>query len=97
MSKLSIKNNISTELIIEHKDNEPAKALNTGDLNYKRATVDELASIIPAGATVAAYDGEVCVVTDIDRGGTFVFDNTQASTDNGEQCLAVGLDNTQVQ
>jgi len=82
MSKLIVKNNIDTELQITHTDNEPAKQLNTGDFKYIRSTVNELASIIPTGATLSDYDGQVCFIKDLDRGGSFIYDSTKVADSN---------------
>jgi len=82
MSKIIINNNLSTELQITHTDNEPAKQLNTGDFKYIRNTVDELASIIPTGAILSDYDGQVCFIKDLDRGGSFIYDSTKVSDSN---------------
>jgi len=81
-SKLIIKNNLNSELQIAHKDNEPAKQLDTGDFKYIRSTVGELASIIPTGATLSAYDGQVCFIKDLDRGGSFIYDSTKVADSN---------------
>jgi len=81
-SKLIIKNNLNSELQIAHKDNEPAKQLNTGDFKYIRNTVNELASIIPSGATLSDYDGQVCFIKDLDRGGSFIYDSTKVADSN---------------
>jgi len=82
MSKIIINNNLSTELQITHTDNEPAKQLNTGDFKYIRNTVNELASIIPSGATLSDYNGQVCFIKDLDRGGSFIYDSTKVADSN---------------
>jgi len=81
-SKLIIKNNINSELQITHKDNEPAKQLDTGDFKYIRSTVNELVSIIPTGATLSDYAGQVCFIKDLDRGGSFIYDSTKVADSN---------------
>jgi len=81
-SKLIINNNLNTELQITHKDNEPAKQLDTGDFKYIRSTVNELVSIIPTGATLSDYAGQVCFIKDLDRGGSFIYDSTKVADSN---------------
>ena len=45
-------------------------------------TIADMEALIPAGATASAYDKLVCVVRDLDRGGTFIYDSTKVADDN---------------
>jgi len=81
-SKLTLQNNINTEFSLEHSDNKPAGFMSSHDISRTVDTVTDMEALIPAGATASAYDKLVCVVRDLDRGGTFVYDSTKVVDDN---------------
>lgn len=76
MSKLTIKNNIQSELTIAHRDDKPAKTIYTDELTKAVATVANMETI------TTPSDGDVCIVKDMDRGGTFIYNSTLVASDN---------------
>jgi len=79
MSKITIKNDINTELTIAHRNGSKAKTLYTDELAKAVATIDDMVNIDTPN------DGDVCIVKDMDRGGTFIYDATSGitTTDDG--------------
>jgi len=75
-SKLKLKNNIKSELTIAHRDNAPAKTLYTDELAKAVATIDDMVNIDTPN------DGDVCIVKDMGRGGTFIYDSSKIAKDN---------------
>ena len=77
-SRIKLKNNIDSEFSIEHKDSLGAVSLNSEqlkDTSYTVATVADMEAL-------DVVDGQSCIVTDLSRGGVFVFDSTKVSEDN---------------
>jgi len=81
-SKLKLQNNINTEFSLEHSDNKPAGFMSSHDISRTVDTVADMEALIPVGAAANAYDKLVCVVRDLDRGGTFIYDSTKVADDN---------------
>jgi len=81
-SNIGLRNNINTEFLLEHSDNKPAGFMSSHDISRTVDTVADMEALIPTGATASAYDKLVCVVRDLDRGGTFIYDSTKVADDN---------------
>ncbi len=79
-SKLSLKNGRS-ELSIVHRDGQPAKTIYTDGLTNAVDTIADMEALV-TGTDTSAYDGNVCFVKDLDRGGSFIYDSTKVSEDN---------------
>ena len=79
-SELNLKNGHS-ELSIIHRDGQPAKTIYTDGLTNAVDTVADMEALVTDSDT-SAYDGNVCFVKDLDRGGTFIYDSVKASEDN---------------
>ena len=75
MSKLTIKNNINSELSITHADNKPAKSIIGTDIAVAVDTINDF--------PLDASDGDTVIVRDLDRGGTFIYDSSKVTEHNG--------------
>jgi len=74
MSKLTIKNNINSELSIAHADNKPAKSIIGTDIAVAVDTINDF--------PLDASDGDAVIVRDLNRGGTFIYDNSKVAEHN---------------
>jgi len=74
MSKITIKNNINSELSITHADNKSAKSIVGTDIAVAVDTINDL----PLGAS----DGDTVIVRDLNRGGTFIYDSSKVAEHN---------------
>ena len=74
MSKLVIKNNINSELVITHVDNKPAKRIVGSDITVAVDTINDFPLI--------ASDGDTVIVRDLNRGGTFIYDSSKIAEHN---------------
>jgi hypothetical protein len=72
--KLTIKNNDNTEFTIEHKDGSNAKSIVSKDISIAVDTINDFPS--------SPNDGDVVVVRDLDRGGTFIYDSSKVAEHN---------------
>jgi hypothetical protein len=72
--KLTIKNNDNTEFTIEHKDGSNAKSIVSKDISIAVDTINDFPS--------SPNDGDVVVVRDLDRGGTFIYDSSKVTEHN---------------
>ena len=80
-SELKLKNQNGTNLSIVHRDGQPAKTIYTDGLTIAVDTVADMEALV-SGVDTSIYDGNVCFVKDLDRGGYFIYDSTKASEDN---------------
>ena len=80
-SNFILKNDLGTELAIIHKNGQPAKTIYTDGLTNAVDTIADMEALI-TGPVTSAYDGNVCFVKDLDRGGSFVYDKSKVSEDN---------------
>ena len=74
MSKLTIKNNINSELSITHADNKPAKSIIGTDIAVAVGTINDF--------PLDASDGDTVIVRDLNRGGTFIYDSSKVVEHN---------------
>jgi len=74
MSKITIKNNINSELSMTHADNKPAKSIIGTDIAVAIDTINDF--------SLDASDGDTVIVRDLDRGGTFIYDNSKVAEHN---------------
>ena len=74
MSKLTIKNNINSELSITHADNKPAKSIIASDIAVAVDTINDF--------PLDASDGDTVIVRDLNRGGTFIYDSSKVAEHN---------------
>lgn len=74
-SKIKLKNNLDTEFTIEHKDNKQAKTIVGSDIAIAVGTINDF-PLVPS-------IGDVVIVRDLDRGGTFIYDSTEVANHNG--------------
>lgn len=74
-SKIKLKNNLDTEFTIEHKDNKQAKTIVGSDIAIAVDTINDF--------PLVASTGDVVIVRDLDRGGTFIYDSTEVVNHNG--------------
>jgi hypothetical protein len=74
-SKLTLKNSIDTEFSIEHTDGKSAKTIKGTDIVVAVDTINDFPTV--------ASNGDVVIVRDSNRGGTFVYDSTQSAVNNG--------------
>jgi len=65
-SKIIIKNNINSELLITHADNKPARSIIGSDIAVAVNTINDF----PLGAS----DGDTVIVKAVGNGGIFVYD-----------------------
>jgi len=77
-SKIKLKNDIDSEFSIEHKDSLGAVSVNSEQLKDTSYTVATVAKM----ELLDVADGQSCIVTDLSRGGVFVFDGAKVSEDN---------------
>jgi len=80
MSKLTIKNDLQTELSIEHTSGSGAKLLGSQDFKYIRDTIKDLSDIVP-------NDGDVVLVKGYHEindggGGLFVYSSTEPKSNH---------------
>ena len=88
-SKLTLKNLENTEFSITHNDGDSATSITSKQLSD---TVEEVSGKLSTSSytvdTVAAMEaltptyGQSCIVTDLDRGGIFVYDSGLVGSDN---------------
>ena len=76
-SKLKLKNNLNTELAIVHRDGKLAKTVYTDQLTRAVETIDAMIALTDK------ENGDVVIVKDLDRGGTFIYDSSKVVDDNG--------------
>ena len=74
-SKLILRNNLDNEFTIEHQDGLQNKTIKSNDIAVAVDTIDDLPSV--------ANTGDVVIVRDMNRGGTFVYDATKSAENNG--------------
>lgn len=73
-SKITLKNNIDTEFTIEHSDGKVAKTIKGQDIAVAVDTIDDFPT--------TANDGDIVIVRDLNRGGTFIYDSSEVANDN---------------
>ena len=74
-SKVVLKNSVNAEFTIEHSGSLLGKRINATDIVV---AVDEITDF-PQNP----LDGDVCIVRNTSRGGTFIYDATQSAVNNG--------------
>jgi hypothetical protein len=74
-SKLTLRNNLDNEFTIEHQDGLQNKLIKSNDIAVAVDGIDDLPSV--------ANTGDVVIVRDMNRGGTFVYDDTKSAENNG--------------
>ena len=74
-SKLTLRNNLDNEFTIEHQDGLQNKLIKSNDIAVAVDTIYDLPSV--------ADNGDVVIVRDMNRGGTFVYDATKSAENNG--------------
>ena len=74
MSKITIKNNINSELAITHADNKSAKSIIGTDIAVAVDTINDF--------PLDASDGDTVIVRDLNRGGTFIYDSSKVAERN---------------
>ena len=74
-SKVVLKNSVNAEFTIEHSGSLLGKRINATDIVV---AVDEITDF-PQNP----LDGDVCIVRNTSRGGTFIYDATQSTANNG--------------
>jgi len=74
MSKITIKNNINSELAITHVDNKPAKSIVGSDITVAVDTINDF--------PLDASDGDTVIVRDLNRGGTFIYYSSKVAEHN---------------
>lgn len=74
MADIKLKNTANTELTISHEGTRTAKSMSSTDIAVAVDTINDF----PTTPT----DGDVCIVRDIDRGGTFIYDSTEVVNSN---------------
>ena len=67
-SKIKLKNNINTELIIAHRDDKPAKTVYTDELAKAVATIADMEAI------TTPIDGDIIIVKQSGNGGIYIYD-----------------------
>ncbi|MEA2036914.1 MAG: hypothetical protein U9O94_05360 [Nanoarchaeota archaeon] len=73
-SSIRLKNDSSTEFEIVHEDGSSAKRIASADMTV---AVDTIADF-----PVIASDGDVVIVRDLNRGGTFIYDSAEVVNSN---------------
>jgi hypothetical protein len=79
-SKLTLRNNLDNEFTIEHQDGLQNKLIKSNDIAVAVDTIDDFPSV--------ANTGDVVIVRDMNRGGTFVYDATKSAENNGGTVFA---------
>ena len=74
-SKLTLRNNLDNEFTIEHQDGLQNKLIKSNDIAVAVDTIDDFPSV--------ANTGDVAIVRDMNRGGTFIYDATKSAENNG--------------
>ncbi|MEA2036830.1 MAG: hypothetical protein U9O94_04940 [Nanoarchaeota archaeon] len=74
-SSIRLKNDSSTEFEIVHEDGSSAKRLASADMTVAVDTIVDF--------PVIASDGDVVIVRDLNRGGTFIYDSAEVANSNG--------------
>ena len=74
-SKLILRNNLDNEFTIEHQDGLQNKLIKSNDIAVAVDGVDDFPSV--------ANTGDVVIVRDMNRGGTFIYDATKSAENNG--------------
>jgi len=74
MSKITIKNNIDSELSITHADNKQAKSIVGSDIAVAVDTINDF--------PLDASDGDTVIVRGLNRGGTFIYDSSKVAEHN---------------
>jgi hypothetical protein len=77
-SNIKLKNNLGTEFTITHTDGSGATSLTSEQLANTSYTVATVAAM----EAIVTTTGQACIVTDLDRGGLFVYDSTLVASDN---------------
>ena len=75
-SKIKLTNENGKQLVIDSGSITEDKQIQASDIAYTRTTVADMIDI------VAPSDNDVCVVTDKNQGGTFVYDSSKITDDN---------------
>lgn len=73
-SKIVLKNNLGSEFTIQHPDNAVSKAIDSKDITQAVDTINDFPT--------NPHTGQVVIVRDLDRGGTFIYDATKVSESN---------------
>ncbi|MEA2037256.1 MAG: right-handed parallel beta-helix repeat-containing protein [Nanoarchaeota archaeon] len=74
-SSIRLKNDSSTEFEIVHEDGSSAKRIASADMTVAVDTIVDF--------PVIASDGDVVIVRDLNRGGTFIYDSAEVVNSNG--------------
>lgn len=77
-SSVKLKNNINSEFTVTHTDGSGAISLTSEQLANSSYTVATVASM----EAITATDGQACIVTDLARGGLFIYDSSLVGSDN---------------
>ena len=73
-SQIKLKNNLQTELKIEHSDNYSALDITTADFSKLKASAYVVDTVTNMEAIASPYDGAVCIVKASGAGGIYVYD-----------------------
>lgn len=73
-SKIVLNNNLDSEFTIQHSDNTGAKTIASKDMAQAVDTINDFPT--------NPHTGQVVIVRDLNRGGTFIYDATKVSESN---------------
>ena len=79
---ISAWNDVDTKLHIEHSPGADNRTIQSLDMAQAVDTVADMEALIVDAANKSRYDGMTCIVRDLDRGGTFIYDSMKESEDN---------------